>query len=148
MVVGIFIVLSISKLGISDCAFGSSPAHFPPRKYANPIPPKVYPGVNDPCPYYTGKPVCCDELTQSQLKDDFTRIDFVFGNDCPICAVNMKRLWCEFDCNPLQSDFIETLDYKTIVVNKVSYNVLEMDWYIHPDTVCHFLMIVAEKFQK
>ena len=48
----------------------------------------------------------------------------------------MKRLWCEFDCSPIQAEFIQPLDYKDVIVNKVTYNVLEMNWYFNPDTAC------------
>jgi hypothetical protein len=41
------------------------------------------------------------------LKDNFATIAGVFGKDCPICGVNMKKMWCEYTCSPLQYKFVE-----------------------------------------
>ena len=40
-------------------------------------------------PYYSHQ-----YLIQS-VTNNFIQIDAVFGKDCPICATNLKRLWCE-----------------------------------------------------
>ena len=28
------------------------------------------------------------------------------GGGCDICAINLKRFWCEYACSPNQSDFV------------------------------------------
>lgn len=33
------------------------------------------------------------------LKDNFATLQGVFGKDCPICALNMKKLWCTYTCS-------------------------------------------------
>jgi hypothetical protein len=39
------------------------------------------------------------------LDANFIQIDTVFGLDCPVCAVNLKRMWCEYTCNPNKARF-------------------------------------------
>lgn len=39
------------------------------------------------------------------LDANFIQIDTVFGLDCPICAVNLKRMWCEYSCSPNKANF-------------------------------------------
>ena len=37
---------------------------------------------------------------------NFKTIDNVFGIDVPMCAVDMKKMWCEYTCNPRKTDFV------------------------------------------
>jgi Niemann-Pick C1 N terminus len=39
------------------------------------------------------------------MNANFQSLDAVFFSDCPICAVNLKTMWCEYACNPLKIDF-------------------------------------------
>ena len=126
----------MSNLALNSCSFGGGLPNHPPKKYEIPIPPKIYNNSIDACPYYTGKPACCDQIQQQQLLQNFQQIDFVFGDDCPICGLNLKRVWCEFTCNPKQSEFMEVLDYKNVIIKKITYQVLEMNWYLNPESVC------------
>ena len=59
------------------------------------------------CPYYdTTKPVCCLEDHVAILKYNFAVIDAVFGHDVPLCAVNMKKFYCEIACNPNKANYV------------------------------------------
>ena len=58
------------------------------------------------CPYYDGKDVCCNDDQIDTLYINFQTIDALFG-DCPLCTTNLKRMWCEFTCNPYQKYFID-----------------------------------------
>lgn len=39
---------------------------------------------------------------------NYQQLDGVFKTDCPICAANLKRMWCEYACNPAKTDWIAT----------------------------------------
>ena len=60
------------------------------------------------CPNYVGKYVCCTKAQTITMKNNFNLLDITFSqkNDgCDICAVNLKRLYCDFTCSPNQSEF-------------------------------------------
>ena len=68
--------------------------------------PDEYKGI---CPDYENVPNCCNVNTLNTLKTKNFLIDLNFGNPstgCSICAANMKRFWCKYNCDANQSDFI------------------------------------------
>ena len=65
-------------------------------------------GINVVCNEYLGKKACCSDSQNILLKKNFESLDSVFGasyGGCDICAINLKRLWCEFTCSPNQHEF-------------------------------------------
>jgi len=61
------------------------------------------------CPDFDGQPNCCNYYTMTSLKHNLFLVDLTFGNPtsgCSICAMNLKRFWCQYNCSPRQSDFI------------------------------------------
>ena len=65
------------------------------------------------CPDYDpNTPLCCNDDQAEILNANFIQIDTVFGLDCPICAVNIKRMWCEYTCNPNKANFVKGLGYQ------------------------------------
>lgn len=36
---------------------------------------------------------------------NFDALDAVFFDACPICATNLKTMWCEYACNPDKANF-------------------------------------------
>ncbi len=58
------------------------------------------------CPMFDpNKPLCCNDDQAEILDANFIQIDTVFGLECPVCAMNMKRMWCEYTCNPNKARF-------------------------------------------
>ena len=58
------------------------------------------------CKDYIGENVCCNEANAKLAVDNFKQLDGAFASSsggCDICAINMKRLWCEYACSPRQS---------------------------------------------
>ena len=53
-----------------------------------------------------GIDVCCNDDQIDTMYINFATIDALFG-DCEICTVNLKKMWCEFTCNPYQKYFID-----------------------------------------
>ena len=46
------------------------------------------------------------------LVTNYAQLDGVFAIDSPICAANLKRMWCEYACNPTKADFRKFYDLK------------------------------------
>jgi hypothetical protein len=42
----------------------------------------------------------------SILGFNYAQLDAVFNYDCPICASNLKRMWCEYACYPTKAEFM------------------------------------------
>ena len=40
------------------------------------------------------------------IQHNYAVIDAVFGNDVPLCAVNLKKLYCEVACSPNKANFV------------------------------------------
>ena len=56
---------------------------------------------------------CCDAGNDQQQSKSFTELDGVFsslGGGCDICAINLKRFWCEYACSPNQAEFTDVED--------------------------------------
>lgn len=59
---------------------------------------------------YVGSNVCCNEHNARATYENFKQIDGGFGGvagGCDICAINLKRFWCEYACSPRQADFVK-----------------------------------------
>lgn len=55
------------------------------------------------------------------MQANYDQLDAVFFPDCPICATNLKRMWCEYACNPIKGNFITTMDPPEVTINDVTY---------------------------
>ena len=49
------------------CAITGAPTGQPPKRNSRPTPPVIYDDPIDACPYYTGKPVCCNKDQQASM---------------------------------------------------------------------------------
>lgn len=97
-----------------DCESGS-PGCIPfIRDINNPddIKPEVYDlpeELRGICPNYDNTPTCCNKFTMIALQVNLQKVDLTFGNNqtgCSLCAANLKRFYCKYNCDPNQSDFI------------------------------------------
>jgi hypothetical protein len=71
----------------------------------------------DACPFLNPNDnLCCGEDTAFVMQSNFRSLDAVFKSDCPICAANLKAMWCLYACDPLKIDF-----RKQYYLNVVSY---------------------------
>ena len=41
---------------------------------------------------------------------NYAALDAVFFEDCPLCAVNLKTMWCEYACNPDKASFGKSIN--------------------------------------
>lgn len=58
------------------------------------------------------------------MSANFITSDAVFG-DVGMCAVNLKKLWCEYTCNPNQSQFVNATGYNNLNFTDVLFSVNE-----------------------
>ena len=52
-----------------------------------------------------GRLGCCTRINDQLTIDNFKTIDGFFGSEgggCDICAINLKRFWCEYACSARQ----------------------------------------------
>jgi len=86
----------------TDCSFQVGLDNIPVKLHRKPF--KVE-GMTQ-CIEYNDKMGCCDAGNDQQQSKSFTELDGVFssiGGGCDICAINLKRLWCEYACSPNQT---------------------------------------------
>lgn len=66
------------------------------------------------------------------MQYNYDELDAVFESDCPVCAVNLKTMWCEYACNANKTDF-ET-NVGVTLVNGIWYQNIEFT--LNPDYAC------------
>ena len=62
------------------------------------------------CKEYIGDNVCCNQYNAKLTQENLKQVDGAFSSGsggCDICAINLKRLWCEYACSPRQADFLK-----------------------------------------
>ena len=69
------------------------------------------------------------------LAANFIQIDTVFGLDCPVCAMSLKRMWCEYTCNPNKAKFVAGLGYQNDTDPLVGLETLTQ-FTLDPDYAC------------
>jgi hypothetical protein len=50
------------------------------------------------------------------MHSNFQKIDNVFGDDVPICALNLKKLWCEYTCGVNKVMYVNGTGYKNVSI--------------------------------
>lgn len=73
----------------------------------------------------------------------YTQIDGIFGSKgdgCDLCAINLKRFWCEYACSPNQASFTSVSDDFQPVPNPQKPDetimVQMINLTVHADTAC------------
>ena len=90
----------------------SDPADILPAKWDVPD------NLRDTCPDYNDVENCCDLASIQLLNVKLGLIDGTFGPEqigCAICATNLKRFWCKYNCDANQADFI--IPNSSMVIN-------------------------------
>ena len=72
-----------------------------------------------------------------KVVSDFKSIDIIFGTDCPLCALNMKKLWCEYNCSPQQSEFLKVMNVTRVRIGQQYYEALEAELHISLNATCN-----------
>ena len=57
------------------------------------------------CVSLSNKLLSADKSHTKCLESNFDALDGVFLADCSVCAVNLKKMWCEYACNPEKASF-------------------------------------------
>eukprot|EP00744_Colponema_vietnamica_P007108 GILI01010257.1.p2 GENE.GILI01010257.1~~GILI01010257.1.p2 ORF type:complete len:287 (-),score=101.01 GILI01010257.1:305-1105(-) len=124
----------------ASCVMSQLPGQIPTRTLQEPFPYTTTTGEAFACPEFQGGEVCCNAFQNTQLLKQFKNVDNAFGvlqiGGCPICANNMKKLWCAFTCSPKQDTFVVTGTNGTIVKERRPYPVLFVNITLHPQMGC------------
>ena len=56
--------------------------------------------------YGNGKDFCCDAEQINKMAESFEQVGSLLKR-CPSCKSNFNQIFCEMNCNPYQSQFIE-----------------------------------------
>jgi len=58
--------------------------------------------LSSACPFISvDDPVCCNSDDLEITAVNFQSLDAVFNSDCPVCATNLKVMWCLYACSPV-----------------------------------------------
>lgn len=89
------------------------------------------------CPFFKeGDPLCCVEDQAHIMDSNFKTIDSVFGSDVPMCAVNLKKMWCHFTCNLHNSRFVNGTGYKQQTVLGETRNLTKISFSVDEGMAC------------
>lgn len=93
------------------------------------------------CPdYKPGEQVCCTDIQLTALQNNFFTIDQIFGTagqGCDLCAINLKKFWCAFTCDPRQSEFLFITGVSNHTVGKDDVRALaDLDLHVEDNTMC------------
>jgi len=53
-----------------------------------------------------------------------------------MCGVNLKKMWCEYTCNPTKTSFVKGLGYKTVEDEGQIKNLTEVYFAVNEDMAC------------
>lgn len=93
----------------NKCAY-TQPKQGLPYIYDGEAFPMNYSETQQICKDYIGGDVCCNEYNAKLTADNLKSVDGAFASSsggCDICAINLKRLWCEYACSPRQGEFLK-----------------------------------------
>jgi len=79
-------------------------------------------------------PLCCNDDQVFMMTTNFASIDAVFGKDCPLCAVNMKKMWCMYTCATNKVDFVAATGYVPADIPGDNYTTTQFT--VNPDMAC------------
>lgn len=74
------------------------------------------------------------------MQFNYDQLDAVFAGDCPICAANLKRMWCEYACNPNKANWL--FNHGEVVLDQPYTNV---QVYIDSDYACGIFQSCAKE---
>ena len=104
---------------------------FEPKVVGNPF------GLMQICPFLdASQPLCCNDDQIAIMTHNYQQIDSVFGKDCPLCALNLKKLWCMYTCGPQKVEYVTGLGYKEIGSGEERKNFTEVYFSVDEDMAC------------
>jgi hypothetical protein len=115
----------------SKCAFSHWTGPMPYPYDGEPFPVNF---TMDVCQEYNDNKsnVCCTVHNIKLTSDNFVQVDGAFATasgGCDICAINLKRFWCEYVCSPRQADFVS----------------VSKEYYVYPDPEHPGMTITAQE---
>eukprot|EP00347_Sterkiella_histriomuscorum_P014918 403359016 len=94
------------------------------------------------CPFMDqNSPLCCNDDQVEIMTNNFRSIDSVFGEDCSICSVNLKRMWCDYTCHPQKTKFVQGDGYQ---MDPEDGNLTLTNFTVDPDYACTMFQSCAK----
>lgn len=93
-------LLGLVSLAEARCMYNLNDTYYPFRTDAEPF----ELGQLSACKDYIepGRLGCCNRYNDEATLKNFKQIDGIFGKQgggCDICAINLKRFWCQYACS-------------------------------------------------
>jgi len=103
--------------------------------------------LSDPCPFLNQTEIyCCQDQNAKVMSSNYQALDAVFTSDCPICGVNLKKMWCEYACNKNTSSFLNYTGSKTVgdqTMAKINFKI-DSDYACDIYTSCKQVGLIAQ----
>lgn len=80
--------------------------------------------------------MCCVDDQVYIMMESFKQLDSIFGADNKICGVNLKKMWCEYTCNPTQYLFVQFLGYQNVSQGESVVNMTMAKFTVDEDMAC------------
>lgn len=107
------LLLSLLVSIFTDCAFKVKDNLEPYKPEGDDVKPQPITKVMCTDDWGDGRLGCCNDNAFRQTENSFKKIDTVFGSGtsggsggCDLCAINLKRFWCQYACDPNQTNFV------------------------------------------
>jgi len=70
------------------------------------------------------------------MQANFQALDAVFATDNPICAVNLKKMWCEYACNAEKTNFLTYTNSTAVNTTDGLVDYANVNFNIDSDYAC------------
>jgi hypothetical protein len=102
------------------------------------IPYDADPTIGEACPDFVGKKVCCNNFVIGSMLSKWNLLDEAMGSPgtgCSICATNLKRFYCQFNCDPNQDQWMTKT--KMIRYSGMDFDILSVDAALTYEDTCN-----------
>jgi len=96
------------------------------------------PSISEACPDFVGKKVCCNKDVIGSMLSKWNLMDEAMGSPgtgCSICATNLKRFYCQFNCDPNQDQWMTKTEMVTY--NDMDFKILSVAAALDYETTCN-----------
>ena len=67
---------------------------------------------------------------------NFKTVESIFGTFVPICAMNLRKMYCEYTCGANKNKYVNGTGYVEKVHNNQLINMTKVQWSIDEDVAC------------
>lgn len=70
------------------------------------------------------------------LEMNFKTVESIFGMFVPICAMNLRKMYCEYTCGANKNQYVNGTGYVEKMHNNQLINMTKVQWSIDEDVAC------------